>query len=355
MVLFNIRRKHAQGANARSIASAHIALDAASFPYTGEAVTPIPAITMAGEDLVVNEDYILSYEDNVNLGQARLVATGIGGFYGQCVKTFYIANSAPSPSGSWANFDLALTGAAASSGQLSDSDLSMYALQSVDDSMLCFMDVSSHRVYLWEFAAGHNFDPAHFASGYRSRSSAMNGSAVGAIISPDGMKVTYCGSTYSFGIHASDLSSSFDLSTMTEGSSLSTTSATSLALSPDGGTLATKIRNNNEVNLYSADTITYKNGVNLGGGYIPSAIPSGNMKDMSWSGDGLSFVVVYSDYVIRYTTTTPWDVSSPTAHSYFKPSGVSGIEAVAVNRAGTKMLLFSGSDKTFYLFNLLTA
>lgn len=58
--------------------------------YTGKNIIPTPAVTLDGKKLILNEDYVLSYRDNQNIGQATITATGIGNYKGTKSKTFKI-------------------------------------------------------------------------------------------------------------------------------------------------------------------------------------------------------------------------------------------------------------------------
>ncbi len=58
--------------------------------WTGSAITPLPTVTYAGNTLVKDTDYTLSYTNNVNLGTATVTATGIGSYTGSVSKDFTI-------------------------------------------------------------------------------------------------------------------------------------------------------------------------------------------------------------------------------------------------------------------------
>lgn len=58
--------------------------------YTGIEVLQTPVIKYNGSILVSGEDYILSYEDNIDIGEATLIVKGIGRFSGVVKKTFLI-------------------------------------------------------------------------------------------------------------------------------------------------------------------------------------------------------------------------------------------------------------------------
>lgn len=60
--------------------------------YTGAAVTPALTVTLAGKTLVVNRDYTVTYQNNVNRGiaTATITATPLGGYTGEKTVTFEI-------------------------------------------------------------------------------------------------------------------------------------------------------------------------------------------------------------------------------------------------------------------------
>ena len=61
-----------------------------SFPYTGDAVEPVPTVAHAGVTLVEGEDYALGYENNVMAGTATLTVEGMGNYAGVIAKGFKI-------------------------------------------------------------------------------------------------------------------------------------------------------------------------------------------------------------------------------------------------------------------------
>jgi len=61
-------------------------------PYTGVPVEPRVRVSLRDVDLLIREgvDYVVSYEDNVNVGTATVVVTGIGAITGELSTTFRI-------------------------------------------------------------------------------------------------------------------------------------------------------------------------------------------------------------------------------------------------------------------------
>lgn len=64
--------------------------------YTGKAQTQSPVVERYGETLTLNQDYKISYKNNVNAGTATITITGINGYYGSVSSTFKI-NKAANP------------------------------------------------------------------------------------------------------------------------------------------------------------------------------------------------------------------------------------------------------------------
>ena len=60
--------------------------------WTGDEVTTTVTVTLGGKTLEEGVDYTLSYRDNVDVGQATVIATGIDAFEGEAVGTFNIGN-----------------------------------------------------------------------------------------------------------------------------------------------------------------------------------------------------------------------------------------------------------------------
>ena len=66
-----------------------IILESSFYTYTGEEITP--SVTLKHRNEVVDEDnYTLVYSDNVQPGEASIVATGKGKYYGEVSAVFNI-------------------------------------------------------------------------------------------------------------------------------------------------------------------------------------------------------------------------------------------------------------------------
>ena len=58
--------------------------------YTGKAITPMPVIKYGEVTLIKDKDYTLSYQDNVNVGTAKISVSFIGNYSGSANTTFEI-------------------------------------------------------------------------------------------------------------------------------------------------------------------------------------------------------------------------------------------------------------------------
>ena len=58
--------------------------------YTGEPITPGVTVVKAGKALRENTDYAVVYEDNRNIGTAKVRVSGVGEYVGSCVRNFEI-------------------------------------------------------------------------------------------------------------------------------------------------------------------------------------------------------------------------------------------------------------------------
>ena len=63
--------------------------------YTGTARKPKPTIKVGGRKLVLGKDYKLTYKNNVKVGEARVIATGIGNYTGVSNGAFRIVKGKP--------------------------------------------------------------------------------------------------------------------------------------------------------------------------------------------------------------------------------------------------------------------
>ncbi|MCQ2514475.1 MAG: fibronectin type III domain-containing protein [Ruminococcus sp.] len=73
-----------------NISKTKIVLDQTSFIYNGDEIKPTVTMTYASNTLVQDVDYTLEYIDNVNVGNGKVVITGIGNYTGTITKSFSI-------------------------------------------------------------------------------------------------------------------------------------------------------------------------------------------------------------------------------------------------------------------------
>lgn len=74
----------------RNITEAQIELIDSEFTYTGSEIIPAAAVMLDGVSLEQGVDYEIRYENNVNVGTASVIVTGIGGNNGSVRRTFEI-------------------------------------------------------------------------------------------------------------------------------------------------------------------------------------------------------------------------------------------------------------------------
>lgn len=74
----------------KSITDADVSVSGA-FVYNGGEHQPVPTVTMDDKVLTENVDYAVSYENNVNAGDAEIVIRGMGNYGGEVRKSFAIA------------------------------------------------------------------------------------------------------------------------------------------------------------------------------------------------------------------------------------------------------------------------
>ena len=68
--------------------------------FTGKKICPKPKVTLSGKTLTEDQDYYLTYENNVDVGTAKVIVTGIGDYSGQLSSTFEIVKGKMSVSAS---------------------------------------------------------------------------------------------------------------------------------------------------------------------------------------------------------------------------------------------------------------
>ncbi len=84
----------------KSIAGASVTLTAATYPYTGEAIRPEPAVAdpdLGGRRLGRGTDYTVEYRDNTEEGSAHVIIKGIGNYRDEADISFFISKAKPLP------------------------------------------------------------------------------------------------------------------------------------------------------------------------------------------------------------------------------------------------------------------
>lgn len=74
----------------RDISGAEITLSVTVCTYNGLARKPSPAVVLQGEPLIKNTDYTVSYSNNINAGNAKVIIKGKGNYTGTCSTVFTI-------------------------------------------------------------------------------------------------------------------------------------------------------------------------------------------------------------------------------------------------------------------------
>ena len=95
-VKFTIRPITAEEYPLVEIKAENVALEGTKFYYTGKAIEPKVKVTVEGKVLTAGKDYSLKYENNVDIGTATVIVSGIatatetGGYTGTVKRTFEI-------------------------------------------------------------------------------------------------------------------------------------------------------------------------------------------------------------------------------------------------------------------------
>ncbi len=78
--------------------------------YTGKALTPEVVVTLGGRTLTAGTDYTVEYDNNVNVGTARVIVSGNGNYTGTAAGTFKISAANISGAKIWEIADQIYTG-----------------------------------------------------------------------------------------------------------------------------------------------------------------------------------------------------------------------------------------------------
>ena len=76
----------------------YVRLPKYSYDYTGEPITPLVTVTLyTGQALIEGTDYIKTYQNNTNIGQASVLVVGQGDYAGTQIIYFNIVQPSPDP------------------------------------------------------------------------------------------------------------------------------------------------------------------------------------------------------------------------------------------------------------------
>ena len=388
MVLFN-RRKYQkprcspQGAPA-NIADATITVPE-SVTYTGSPLTPSVAVVYDGATLVVNTDYFVSYNDNTEVGAATVVVTGAGEYTGQVVKTFQIVSGGGGAS--WQDFDLSKLGDAVASASLRDSsayylageNVTLYGIQTLPDDRIFFSSAAQGHPYIWGFHEGHPFEVSHFKSTFDSRGGPTAYYKGGTLASDGTVLYDYNSTgfnpTAATGVYKTMLGSAYVLSSGNTRAFVATaideTAPYRMQFSYDG--LRLFFKDESSALLKCATLLTpwdfsSSTGVSSFALDAISGLPSSvaTVYAFQFSPNGKTLVFSYADgpisstgtthYLVKLSLSTAYNLSTASVHSYKGVfSDANCCHGIAVNNAGTKILLFKWNGSTtraFYEYNL---
>ena len=76
------------------ISKATVTLEKTSFTYDGKAKTPAVTVNLNGKTLVLNTDYSVSYNNNIEVGTADAIISGMGNYTGSATAHFTITKAA---------------------------------------------------------------------------------------------------------------------------------------------------------------------------------------------------------------------------------------------------------------------
>lgn len=374
MYLYNNRRKYVAGGaiGRKTLERATIEVPKSAYVYAGVPLTPTATVKLDGATLVANRDYIVSYQDNVDVGIATVAATGIGAYYGSASTTFYILSS----SSNWAAVDFTqLAWGADASTQLKwgtyQSSVDVQHLQVINITgkpYLHFGALGIGRAYVWGWGLNQDFEVDHFTgsplwySGYKD----FYGSSL--LRTDNGLGGVDCG-TGTARCTPYTIPTAYKISeTRTYGTAKELTEVPiHMAFSADGKKFFYKSKTGNILycrNLTTAFDVSTMSGtddatVNL------NDFVSATWRDFSFAPDGLNMVATSgngSGTVHMFSLAEAWNIGSMARTSY-KQLFSSGayLSAVVLNDTGTKMIVFNGDynngtqygDYKFYGYTLV--
>ncbi len=87
----NIKFSTGEPVEKKELSDKDVTLSQTSYTYDGTAKMPGVTVKYANSSLTKDVDYTVVYQDNINVGTARVTVTGIGNYTGTVTKTFTIA------------------------------------------------------------------------------------------------------------------------------------------------------------------------------------------------------------------------------------------------------------------------
>ena len=380
MYLYNNRRKYVAGGaiGRKTLERATIELTKSAYVYAGVPLTPTATVKLDGATLVANRDYIVSYQDNVDVGIATVAATGIGAYYGSASTTFYILSS----SSNWAAVDFTqLAWGADASTQLVYNSTSIVKnvqhIQIVKPSgteMLHFSSLELGRAFIWGWTLNGEFDVSKFTASPSPLSPSVSTAYYGSALlrTDDGLGGVDCGSmsaeikpyttTAAYNIKfTTSQSGQYQFDSRTHGNAIAlTANPVHMAFSADGKKFYYKAGTDNMLycrNLttafdFSTMSATDDASVNLNG------FDEVTWRDFTFAPDGLNMVATSGDgtgTVHMFSLTEAWNIESIAQRTSQKQLFSSGayLNAVVLNDTGTKMIVFNGGDNNFYGYTLV--
>lgn len=392
MILLNrrkyIHKRSPQGAPI-DIGDAVISLANDTFYYTGNPIYPSVTVTYEGATLIANTDYTLNYSDNTNVGSGTVSVTGMGMYSGQVTKTFYIIASVVPDD--WAAFDLSqLADEPLATASLRDStahylsteNVTLYGIQTLPNDRIFFSSAAQGHPYIWGFDEGHPFEVSHFKSAFDSRGRSTAYYKGGTLASDGTVLYDYNSTgfnpTAATGAYKTMLNSAYALSSGNTRAFVATaiddTEPCRMQFSHDGLRLFFKDESSALLKCatlltpWDLSSITGVSSFALGSSIsgLPSSVAT--VYAFQFSPNGKTLVFSYADgpissvgtthYLVKLSLSTAYDLSTASVHSYKGVFlGANCCHGIAVNNAGTKILLFKWNGsvaREFQEYNLTT-
>ncbi|MCR5487039.1 MAG: hypothetical protein K6F35_05855 [Lachnospiraceae bacterium] len=92
----NIKEIYIDGSEKSILKPDHVSMNQSEYIYTGEEIIPSISVTVSGNKLTENQDYILKCSNNIRVGTAELVVEGMGDYVGSVSRNYTIISNNPS-------------------------------------------------------------------------------------------------------------------------------------------------------------------------------------------------------------------------------------------------------------------